>query len=167
MTQQNTTTSRTQWHTIREASLLSGLSESTLRYYEQIGIIPPVARDPSSGHRVYSEHDIDVLQTISCMNAIGMSLDAMRQYLGNATEVMSAEMGDVDPLVVRERAKQQVELLDAQALRLAEQLERIKIQQSYCAIKTMYWNAVAEGRADAECILDENRDLFEQVRRVG
>lgn len=168
MTQQDTTTGRTQWHTIREASLLSGLSESTLRYYEQIGIIPPVARDPSSGHRVYTDHDIDVLQTLSCMNAIGMSLDAMRQYLSNATEVLSGETDAVDPQVVRERAKQQVELLDSQALRLAEQLERIKIQQAYCSIKTMYWNAIAEGRrADAERILDDNRDIAEQVRRCA
>ncbi len=46
----NTTTT---WHSIREASMISGLPESTLRYYEQIGIIDPIARDPSSGHRVY------------------------------------------------------------------------------------------------------------------
>lgn len=43
----NTTTT---WHSIREASMISGLPESTLRYYEQIGIIDPIARDPSSSH---------------------------------------------------------------------------------------------------------------------
>lgn len=52
----NTTTT---WHSIREASMISGLPESTLRYYEQIGIIDPIARDPSSGHRVYSDKDIE------------------------------------------------------------------------------------------------------------
>ena len=31
--------------------MISGLPESTLRYYEQIGIISPITRDPSSGHR--------------------------------------------------------------------------------------------------------------------
>lgn len=29
--------------------MISGLLESTLRYYEQLGIIAPIARDPSSG----------------------------------------------------------------------------------------------------------------------
>lgn len=29
--------------------MISGLPESTLRYYEQIGIIAPITRDPSSG----------------------------------------------------------------------------------------------------------------------
>ena len=51
----------TTWHSIREASMISGLPESTLRYYEQIGIIDPIARDPSSGHRVYSDKDIESL----------------------------------------------------------------------------------------------------------
>ncbi|NEG54538.1 MerR family DNA-binding transcriptional regulator [Bifidobacterium sp. SMA15] len=50
----------TTWHTIREASLASGLPESALRYYEQIGIIPPIARDPS-GRRVYSDDDAQAL----------------------------------------------------------------------------------------------------------
>ena len=47
--------------------MLSGLPESTLRYYEQIGIIDPIARDPSSGHRAYSDDDIQSLVTISCL----------------------------------------------------------------------------------------------------
>ena len=56
----NTTTT---WHSIREASMISGLPESTLRYYEQIGIIDPIARDPfkppslfGQGHRIADHH---------------------------------------------------------------------------------------------------------------
>ena len=64
----NTTTT---WHSIREASMISGLPESTLRYYEQIGIIDPIARDPSSGHRVYSDKDIESLTTIACLESRG------------------------------------------------------------------------------------------------
>ena len=76
----NTTTT---WHSIREASMISGLPESTLRYYEQIGIIDPIARDPSSGHRVYSDKDIESLTTIACLAATGMPLESMREYLKN------------------------------------------------------------------------------------
>ena len=61
--------------------MISGLPESTLRYYEQIGIIAPIARDPSSGHRAYTDEDIQSLVTISCLSATGMPLDAMREYL--------------------------------------------------------------------------------------
>ena len=42
----------TAWHTIlRGVDEFPGLPESTLRYYEQIGMIAPITRDPSSGHR--------------------------------------------------------------------------------------------------------------------
>lgn len=95
----NTTTT---WHSIREASMISGLPESTLRYYEQIGIIDPIARDPSSGHRVYSDKDIESLTTIACLAATGMPLESMREYLKNRFD---------GP----EGARRQIELLDAQS----------------------------------------------------
>lgn len=79
--------------------MISGLPETTLRYYEQIGIITPIARDPSSGHRMYSDDDLQSLTTISCLSATGMPLDAMREYLANATDG-------------QEGARRQMELLD-------------------------------------------------------
>ncbi|RSX51656.1 MerR family transcriptional regulator [Bifidobacterium callimiconis] len=144
----------TTWHTIREASLISGLPESTLRYYEQVGIIPPIARDPSSGHRAYSDADLERLTTISCLSSTGMPLDAMREYLANAAEGA-------------EGARRQMELLDAQALRLAARAEVIRMQQAYVSFKTLYWRAVAEGRADdARRLLEENSDIVDKVKHL-
>jgi len=37
--------------TIAQVARLTGLSEYTLRYYEKVGLIDPVDRDDSSGHR--------------------------------------------------------------------------------------------------------------------
>ena len=119
----NTTTT---WHSIREASMISGLPESTLRYYEQIGIIDPIARDPSSGHRVYSDKDIESLTTIACLAATGMPLESMREYLKNRFD---------GP----EGARRQIELLDAQSLRLAAKAEALRIQQAYVSLKSLYW----------------------------
>ena len=44
-------TQSSKFYTIKEASQLSGLPSSTLRYYESIGIIQSVARGGSSAHR--------------------------------------------------------------------------------------------------------------------
>jgi MerR family transcriptional regulator, aldehyde-responsive regulator len=44
-------TDKTQLYTIREVAELSGLPESTLRYYETIGLIHPIHRDSSSKSR--------------------------------------------------------------------------------------------------------------------
>jgi MerR family copper efflux transcriptional regulator len=43
--------------TIEAVSRRSGLSEPTLRYYEEVGLIGPIARDDSSGHRRYREEE--------------------------------------------------------------------------------------------------------------
>src|SRR6266480_5169369 len=79
----NTHTDKAQLYTIREVAKLSGLPESTLRYYETIGLIPPITRDASSKHRVYNEHDVNFAVAIACLNAIGMSIEDMRSYLKN------------------------------------------------------------------------------------
>jgi len=59
-------------YTIQEATKLTGLTSSTLRYYETIGLIPPVQRDSSSKYRVYSEDDINYIVSIACLSATGM-----------------------------------------------------------------------------------------------
>jgi len=41
--------------TIQQVSRRSGLSEPTLRYYEEVGLIGPVGRDARSGHRCYRD----------------------------------------------------------------------------------------------------------------
>src|SRR3954451_20599455 len=51
--------------TIAAVVARSGLPESTLRYWERIGLTPPVARDPSSGHRRYREEDVVRLETLA------------------------------------------------------------------------------------------------------
>jgi DNA-binding transcriptional MerR regulator len=57
--------------TMRDVSRRSGLSEPTLRYYEEIGLIGPIARDENSGHRRYRTEDLDVLQALACMRDFG------------------------------------------------------------------------------------------------
>ncbi|MDR2253995.1 MAG: MerR family DNA-binding transcriptional regulator, partial [Bifidobacteriaceae bacterium] len=41
--------------TIQQAARSCGLTESALRYYEQVGVIPPVRRNPLNGYRVYTQ----------------------------------------------------------------------------------------------------------------
>jgi MerR family transcriptional regulator, copper efflux regulator len=48
--------------TIQDVSRRSGLREPTLRYYEKVGLIGPIERDPSSRHRRCREEDLDTLQ---------------------------------------------------------------------------------------------------------
>ncbi|MFK5037093.1 MerR family transcriptional regulator, partial [Klebsiella pneumoniae] len=61
--------------TIQQAARRSGLSEPTLRYYEDVGLIGPIVRDASSGHRRYRERDLDDLQVLACLRAMGVGIE--------------------------------------------------------------------------------------------
>ncbi|MDO5116666.1 MAG: MerR family transcriptional regulator [Synergistaceae bacterium] len=66
--------------TIGEAAERTGLTADTLRYYERIGLIPPVPRT-DSGLRVYSDEMIAWIMFIQRFKELGMSLDAILNYV--------------------------------------------------------------------------------------
>ena len=67
-------------YTVQQAAALTGLSEHTLRYYERIGLIQPVPRQRSSGHRRYRAADLTKLESLACLRATGMPIEQMRRY---------------------------------------------------------------------------------------
>jgi DNA-binding transcriptional MerR regulator len=119
-------------YTIRETAKLTGLPESTLRYYETIGLIQPILRDSSSKHRVYSENDVNRIIAVACLSAIGMSIENMRAYLKNQS------LGE-------KAADEQVELLETQKKHIAEEAYNLELRQRYVDAKIAYWNAVKSG----------------------
>jgi len=51
---------------IKEVSEKFNIKEDTLRYYEKVGMIPPVHRT-SSGIRDYNETDLGWVELVLCM----------------------------------------------------------------------------------------------------
>ena len=66
---------------IAEVSKQSGLSPDTLRYYERVGLIPPVNRN-GSGIRDYSELDVRRVEFVKCMRTAGLPIDVLIEYYG-------------------------------------------------------------------------------------
>lgn len=66
---------------IAEVSERYGLSTDTLRYYERVGLIPPVNRS-NSGIRDYSEADLLRVEFIKCMRSAGLPIEALIEYMG-------------------------------------------------------------------------------------
>ncbi len=62
--------------TIQEVAKRTGLSIDTLRYYERIGLLGPIDRT-ESGHRRYTQYDLDGIELLICMRKIGMPLAQM------------------------------------------------------------------------------------------
>lgn len=65
---------------IREVSERYGISAYTLRYYEKIGVIPPVSRD-AGGQRNYSEQDLYWVEVVQCLRSVGMPLETAAAYV--------------------------------------------------------------------------------------
>lgn len=64
---------------ISEVSEQSGLSVDTLRYYEKIGLLPPVNRN-ESGIREYGEYDLRRVDFVKCMRSAGLPIEVLLDY---------------------------------------------------------------------------------------
>ena len=65
--------------TITQVSEKYGLSADTLRYYERVGLIPPVPRS-SGGIRDYDEASLGWVELIKCMRSAGVGIEALSEY---------------------------------------------------------------------------------------
>ena len=66
--------------TIAEVSRKYERSADTLRYYERIGLIPPVPRT-KSGLRDYDEESCGWVELMKCMRAAGVQIEALIEYV--------------------------------------------------------------------------------------
>lgn len=65
---------------IAEVSERYAISADTLRYYERIGLIPPVQRNVS-GIRDYCELDLRRVEFIKCMRSAGLPVEVLIEYI--------------------------------------------------------------------------------------
>ena len=66
--------------TIAEVSKKYDISADTLRYYERVGMIPPVTRT-ASGIRDYQDSDLGWVGLAKCMRSAGLPVEAMIEYV--------------------------------------------------------------------------------------
>jgi DNA-binding transcriptional MerR regulator len=89
---------------IAEVSEQYGLSVDTLRYYERVGLIPPVNRN-DGGIRDYNELDLRRVDFIKCMRSAGLPIEVLIDY------VALVQQGDETIDARKEILKEQRELL--------------------------------------------------------
>ena len=66
--------------TIKEVSEKYEISQDTLRYYERVGMIPPVTRT-AGGIRNYTLEDLRWVELAKCMRSAGLPVEAMIEYV--------------------------------------------------------------------------------------
>ena len=75
-------------YTIKEVSEMFHLPSSTLRYYEDLGILTNVGRS-KSGQRVYIQGHINRLKTICCFKKTGMSIAQLQQFFDEILSLLN------------------------------------------------------------------------------
>lgn len=116
---------------ISKVSEQCGISSDTLRYYERIGLIPPVNRN-ESGIRDYNELDVRRVEFIMCMRSAGLPIETLIEYYG------LVQQGD-------ETNEARKEILIAQREQLVAKMEEIQKTLDLLDYKiSVYEHAVLE-----------------------
>jgi DNA-binding transcriptional MerR regulator len=124
----------TTW-SISQAAEKCGLSQHTLRWYERIGLVGPVARG-ADGRRRYSDKDLDWLTLITRLRETGMPVRDMQRY----AELVRSGVGEEERLELLKRHREEVRLA------LAAQRDCLKLLNSKI---DNYARQVREARAQA------------------
>ena len=64
---------------IKQAAEMFNLTVDTLRYYERVGIIPPVSRN-SSGYRDYKTKDLNWVYLVKNLRNAGLSIESLIEF---------------------------------------------------------------------------------------
>src|SRR5438105_15567303 len=81
MVTDNINTDEQRLYTIEQVATRTGLTKRTLRYYEEVGLLPPTDRTEGN-YRRYTESDIQRLERIKKLrDLLGFSLTDIREIL--------------------------------------------------------------------------------------
>ena len=128
--------------TIAEVSKQFDISADTLRYYERIGLIPPVPRT-AGGIRDYAEASCKWIELMKHLRAAGVQIEALVEYTA------LVQQGDETQAQRKNLLMEQRKQLEARIAEMQQSLERLD--------KRLEWYDRCEG-----CTISHIRKLEQQ-----
>ena len=128
--------------TIAEVSKQFDISADTLRYYERIGLIPPVPRT-AGGIRNYDEASCKWIELMKHLRAAGVQIEALVEYTA------LVQQGDETQAQRKNLLMEQRKQLEARIEEMQQSLERLD--------KRLEWYDRCEG-----CTISHIRKLEQQ-----
>jgi DNA-binding transcriptional MerR regulator len=129
---------------IGDLARLAGTTARTIRYYEEIGLLPDGGARMAGSHRLYDEADLERLREVMRLKSLlGVSLDELKELLAaeDARAALRSELSrdDVEPdrrhallIEARDLLERQLELvrqraadLDRLEVDLSDRLDRV------------------------------------------
>ena len=130
---------------IRELAKQTGLTTTTIRYYESIGLIPSPQR-AENNYRQYTREDADRLRFIVSARSLGFSLDDITEFLGarddgllpcqRALDSLEGHLADIDRRIADLLALRETLIGIRQAAQALPQ-DRVRDEQCVCYLLTV------------------------------
>ena len=67
-------------YTISEASQICQLNASTLRYYEEAGLLPAIKRNQAK-QRLYTIKDLELINCVKCFRELGLTVAQIKEQM--------------------------------------------------------------------------------------
>lgn len=111
----------------------SGFTIETLRYYERIGLLRDIDRDPS-GRRRFNDGDLAWLEVLRCLRDTGMPIAQMQRYAD-----LTLQGGSV---------QERLEILRAHDRSVSEQMREMRRWQQHLRGKIDFYEGQLEAAGD-------------------
>lgn len=138
-------------YSIGEVAKMTGLSPSTLRFYDKEGLFPSLKRQ--SGKRIFDDGHIESLRIIECLKRSGLEIRDIRKFMELTTKGSASYA-------------QRRELMEERRLKTLEQIEELQKTLAVLEYKCWYYDeAISRGNEDfaqgaPDSLPKEARDLY-------
>ncbi|MBF0323587.1 Cu(I)-responsive transcriptional regulator [Magnetospirillum moscoviense] len=129
---------------IGQVAKRSGVPAKTIRYYEEIGLIPPAGRT-AAGYRDYGSTDVETLRFIQRARSLGFSVKDVADLLALWRD---RERASAD---VRAIAQDHVRAVEAKIAELEEMRRTLTALVERCSGDDRPDCPILEGLSDARC----------------
>lgn len=125
-------------YTIREISEMFSLPSSTLRYYEELGLLTDVGRTQNR-QRIYTQAHIDRLHAVMCFKRTGLPIAKIADFFEYEKE-LPAHIDDI------------LQLMTEHEKNTLRQLQELTCDLEHIRKKVRYYTALRESfRSGAPC----------------
>lgn len=109
-----------------------GMTYQTLKFYCNEGLVPNVKRDKNN-RRVFDDHNVSWIKSLTCLKNCGMSIQEMKEYLDLCLKGAST-------------IPQRKVILDAKKEELMSQIQELNTSIGYIDEKQQFYDDVLSGR---------------------
>lgn len=98
-------------YTIKDVSAISGISKRTIRFYDEIGLLKPIALTESN-YRIYDDTSLDILQQILIYKELDMDLKTIKAIINKSEfDVLTELYNNYDKIEIKKERLAKIQLL--------------------------------------------------------